>query len=304
MAIKDHRMMLNRTLNATLIATSLSLVSSSAFAESITVWNPGFELDDAFGVVHDTSNLIPDPETYVTGWDYYRPASGNSGQYFNIYELNLYPNLDDNDVHLPGYTEDGGSGNVAFFSLGSDGCETGDDPNCQGNYPLGLYQDLTTVDDSDQQGDPTLQANSKYELTVKIGDPESGSNGFGDGNDYDYSGFGGYKIELVAGNEILEPTPQLSPTVVEGNMIETSLFYQTGSSPSALGAALGIRLIHTGQINAPDTIVGDEWYSGVIFDDVSLSVSAVPVPAAVWLFGTALLGLFGFGKRRKTVQPV
>jgi hypothetical protein len=25
----------------------------------------------------------------------------------------------------------------------------------------------------------------------------------------------------------------------------------------------------------------------------------VPVPAAVWLFGTALIGLFGFGKRRK-----
>jgi hypothetical protein len=28
--------------------------------------------------------------------------------------------------------------------------------------------------------------------------------------------------------------------------------------------------------------------------------SAVPVPAAVWLFGTALIGLVGFGKRRKT----
>ena len=28
-------------------------------------------------------------------------------------------------------------------------------------------------------------------------------------------------------------------------------------------------------------------------------VSPVPVPAAVWLFGTALIGLFGFGKRRK-----
>ena len=27
--------------------------------------------------------------------------------------------------------------------------------------------------------------------------------------------------------------------------------------------------------------------------------SAVPVPAAVWLFGTALIGLVGFGKRRK-----
>jgi hypothetical protein len=31
------------------------------------------------------------------------------------------------------------------------------------------------------------------------------------------------------------------------------------------------------------------------------TVSAVPVPAAVWLFGTALLGLVGFSKRRKTV---
>ena len=28
-------------------------------------------------------------------------------------------------------------------------------------------------------------------------------------------------------------------------------------------------------------------------------VSAVPVPAAIWLFGTALIGLVGFGKRRK-----
>jgi hypothetical protein len=30
-----------------------------------------------------------------------------------------------------------------------------------------------------------------------------------------------------------------------------------------------------------------------------LPPSAVPVPAAVWLFGTALIGLVGFGKRRK-----
>ena len=29
------------------------------------------------------------------------------------------------------------------------------------------------------------------------------------------------------------------------------------------------------------------------------SVSAVPIPAAVWLFGTALIGLVGFSKRRK-----
>ncbi|MCP4766752.1 MAG: PEP-CTERM sorting domain-containing protein [Gammaproteobacteria bacterium] len=30
------------------------------------------------------------------------------------------------------------------------------------------------------------------------------------------------------------------------------------------------------------------------------SVPEVPVPAAVWLFGTALAGLLGFSKRRKS----
>ncbi len=31
-------------------------------------------------------------------------------------------------------------------------------------------------------------------------------------------------------------------------------------------------------------------------------VSAVPIPAAIWLFGTALIGLVGFGKRRAAVS--
>jgi len=31
----------------------------------------------------------------------------------------------------------------------------------------------------------------------------------------------------------------------------------------------------------------------------AISVSAVPIPAAAWLFGTALVGLIGFSKRRK-----
>ena len=35
--------------------------------------------------------------------------------------------------------------------------------------------------------------------------------------------------------------------------------------------------------------------------DGELAASAVPVPTAVWLFGTALIGLAGFSKRRMTV---
>jgi hypothetical protein len=37
------------------------------------------------------------------------------------------------------------------------------------------------------------------------------------------------------------------------------------------------------------------------FEARAQPLSSVPVPAAVWLFGTALIGLVGFGKRRKTV---
>jgi ABC-type antimicrobial peptide transport system permease subunit len=41
---------------------------------------------------------------------------------------------------------------------------------------------------------------------------------------------------------------------------------------------------------------------GAALDNVSVlavNPNPVPVPAAVWLFGTALIGLVGFGKRRK-----
>ena len=43
--------------------------------------------------------------------------------------------------------------------------------------------------------------------------------------------------------------------------------------------------------------VGD----GFGLDNVSYGVSPVPVPAAAWLFGSALLGFFGFSKRKKTI---
>ena len=44
----------------------------------------------------------------------------------------------------------------------------------------------------------------------------------------------------------------------------------------------------------------DVTYSGFTKDPGSFP-GAVPVPAAVWLFGTALIGLVGFSKRRKAV---
>jgi hypothetical protein len=39
----------------------------------------------------------------------------------------------------------------------------------------------------------------------------------------------------------------------------------------------------------------------IFWDDASLEVSAVPVPAAVWLFGSGLLGLVGVARRKSRV---
>jgi hypothetical protein len=46
--------------------------------------------------------------------------------------------------------------------------------------------------------------------------------------------------------------------------------------------------------------------TGLFFTDwdkivFTADISAVPVPAAVWLFGTALIGLVGFGKRKSRI---
>jgi hypothetical protein len=35
-----------------------------------------------------------------------------------------------------------------------------------------------------------------------------------------------------------------------------------------------------------------------------VSVAATPIPAAVWLFGTGIASLFGFGKRKKINNSV
>ena len=75
------------------------------------------------------------------------------------------------------------------------------------------------------------------------------------------------------------------------NIINLDITTIYNSAVVASDDFLGFRLHNAVQIDRGDP--------QVFYNDSSLSLSEVPVPAAVWLFGTALIGLVGFSKRRK-----
>jgi hypothetical protein len=77
-------------------------------------------------------------------------------------------------------------------------------------------------------------------------------------------------------------------------------FTLTGSPLQDAGAGMW-----TGTIVSAGNINGANWvgFTNVQFSEVfnvTVSANAVPVPAAVWLFGSGLLGLVGVARRRKS----
>ena len=65
---------------------------------------------------------------------------------------------------------------------------------------------------------------------------------------------------------------------------------------------LGFGLLTGGGFTIQDSfrVLEGESASVDLLGRITSTPSAVPVPAAVWLFGSALLGLVGFGRRKKT----
>jgi hypothetical protein len=55
-------------------------------------------------------------------------------------------------------------------------------------------------------------------------------------------------------------------------------------------------------INDSGQITGYGDYNGLQRAFLLTPVSVVPIPAAVWLFGSGLLGLTGLARKRKTTQ--
>lgn len=277
-------MIKNHTLIFLMIIVGLATPLSSAHSAAVPIADNSFENQP-------TINVLPD------AWDSYNP-DGISVFY------GTYPPSDASDFYNPGGSVNvppNGS-QVGYVFLNRD----------FGLGAVGFEQTLSS----------TLTANSTYNLSVAVGNLQSAlsprSNNF-----FDYQGFPGYIVQLLAGGEVIAEDIN-SISIAEGAFAEVSLSLSVGdslsvnSSPNLIGRALGIRLLNQntdlsanfGNLIAPlgsnqCETVSDQpcsavaWSSEVDFDNVQLSVSAVPVPAAIWLFGTALVGFVGISRRRK-----
>ena len=73
-----------------------------------------------------------------------------------------------------------------------------------------------------------------------------------------------------------------------------------GSGPAAPLPGLGGAGDPAWQPSSPLGAPSAPFLTGNIIADIPRPLPPVPIPAAAWLFGTALIGLVGFSKRRKS----
>ena len=254
-----------------LLVIGVSAPLSTVQSGIVTIDNPGLETNP------DVEKFIqPSTSTqHLPGWTYYNPDDIN--YFFGTYTPTI-----------PGEYTNPPTNQIMFIDVENDNQPAGSDA-----WEAGFEQALTST---------TLQAGT-YDLSVAVGNPQSFGN-------FNYDGFGGYGIELIAGftvdatannnqlvgGTVLKDAKGDGTSIVEGLFAPISLSVFIPGDHALLGQALGIRLYNQ---NLKLDVASGEPLSGIGFDNVQLSLSPVPVPAAIWLFGTALLGLSGFNLRRK-----
>ncbi len=171
-----------------------------------------------------------------------------------------------------------------------------------------------------------LQQNANYNgtapsLTWQQG-VTSGASGLLSSIDLNFSGAGTIDFFINLGapwQTDANDYQDMSLSVLSGwNNIDISsanIFLSSGDMFS-----IGLTGLNIGAPNPWGTAITDKYTGGAAFINGSLhadgsydfnfrtyvDVGVVPVPAAVWLFGTALIGLVGFGKRKSRIvaEPV
>lgn len=134
----------------------------------------------------------------------------------------------------------------------------------------------------------------------------SGTNGNGLGGTFDYNGGVFRNIAITPASPLGEPFFEVNGYVpgfdVPGNPIITIDFNSLESEfPNALQRLTFSNYL--GVAGETVSVVIASSLNGVSFGYISAGIATpsavVPLPAAIWLFGSALVGLIGVGRRKK-----
>lgn len=247
----------------------LVLLPLAVQAEAIVVINPGFE-DISGESTYNEFTFGP-----LNGWSLYDPhniTGGGAGPEF--YLGTLAPT---SIASQPGV--------IQYFPEGApQGDRVGivfNDSATGGAGEWGFEQVLVA----------TLQANVHYTLQVQVGNIMSGTSV--DNTPFNLEGFPGYRIELVAGGEVIG-FDENTLDIGEGEFGLSTISFTTGANPDHLNEQLAIRLINLNIVDSDSPSSDLE----VDFDDVRLTAEAVPEPSSVALLaiGSLLLAT----RRRRT----
>lgn len=224
-----------------LMALTMTTCCSSASADLVDVVNHGFEDTTGQGTFNEFTFGVP------VGWSIYDP-DGALGPGFFTGTL-----LPDGVNFFNGPAPEGDRVAILFNSQG------------EGTGEYGYEQTLSTI----------LTANTHYSLSVSVGNITSGF--AQDGTFFDLSEFPGYRIDLLAGGQVIAQDLN-SLSIAEGEFSTSTVEFTTGAFHALLGQNLGIRLVNLNiipngftQATSPDLEVD--------FDNVQLNATSIPEPA-------------------------
>ncbi len=237
---------------------------SAAHAAPVTLQNPSFE---------DTSGQFAYNEyTFGTpsGWTLYDPDNVVGDP--DVYVGTLFPNGSD----FFNTTAPDGDRVLLLFNSAQRGA---------GEYG---FEQLTGE---------VLMTNTRYELSVDIGDIDSGTDVAG--VVYNLEGFPGYRLQLLAGGQLVaEDHNTQAASLIEGEFSRVTLSVDIGASHALEGDAISLRLTSLNTIPENDVALGSPALE-VDFDNVTLD--ATPLPEDVGIVNpsfedpTGLTPYFEFG---------
>lgn len=264
---------------AVVLVASLFLASAEiGEAAPVTVVNPGFE--DISGETQQNEFTFGP----LNGWDLYDPGAITAGGAGATYYIGTLTPFEPDPIGNPGVyanfpagAAEGQRVGIAFNFFGSGG---------GGEY--GMEQTLAE----------TLAANTTYTLEVEIGNIDSAT--AVSGQFFELSGFPGYRVELLAGGQVLaQDANSLAGSIPDGEFGTSTIVFASGASHPQLGQPLAIRLVNLNVVD-PSFPASD---LEVDFDDIRLDATGAPPPAVPLAAWPIALGLLGAGAWHLARRP-